>query len=623
MGIAACSLLSVPALAADILQIKSPDGQLRFRLYSQDQQLFFTLHLNSIPIIGSSPLQYTLDGKEITRGAVTGKPQLTTVNERFPIMGPHAEAVNQYNGVIIPIQSGSIKYSLELRVFNTGAGFRFIIPGGAGASRIPDEATVFNIPAGSTLWFHNIESHYEGVYESKEIGEVQNLQWVAPPGTFRLPQGAYGAITEAGLQGYPGMALQANGKNGLMIRLPQHQRPSYPYRLRYSPEDTTRLMQPAAVAGAITTPWRVVLAGADLNALVNTDVVYALCKPYDKKLFPEGIHTSWIKPGRAVWKYLDGGGDGTVEVMKKFTDGAAALGFEHNILEGFWTRWTDEQIRDLISYSNEKKIGIWFWVHSKGLHDDIKRKELFKRCHDLGVTGLKIDFFDHEAKETIDLYDAILLDAAQNHLLLDFHGANKPTGLSRTYPNEMVREAVKGMEARRIPDKAAHETTIPFTRWLAGPAEYTVVMFGERRGNTTRAHQIASAAILDAPLLTYAAHPDSLLASPAAGIIKSIPSTWDETIVLKGSAIGELAIYARRRGNTWFLAIMNGSTPRQVSIPLSFLKKGQFTASIAKDAVNDPAAIQVEQAKYTAANTINLSLEAGGGYIGRFTNESK
>jgi alpha-glucosidase len=300
---------------------------------------------------------------------------------------------------------------------------------------------------------------------------------VAPPATYKLPQGYYASITEANLVNYAGMALQANGKNGLQIRLPQHQRVSYPYRLRYSAEDTLRLQQPAAIAGTIITPWRVVIIGSDLNTLVNSDIVHNLCPPPDKSLFPEGLHTSWIRPGRAVWKYLDGGGEGTVDVMKRFTDDAAALGFEHNVLEGFWARWGGDTLPHFINYSRQKNVGIWLWKHSKSLRNADERIAFFKRCQELGVTGLKIDFFDHEAKETIDQYSAIFKEAAQYHLLLDFHGANKPTGLLRAWPNALTSEAVKGMESSKLADRATHETTIPFTRCLAGPAEYTVAFW--------------------------------------------------------------------------------------------------------------------------------------------------
>jgi len=348
---------------------------------------------------------------------------------------------------------------------------------------------------------------------------------------------------------------------------------------------------------------------------VNSDIVHNLCAPPDKNWFPQGAHTDWIVPGRAVWKYLDGGGPGSFEAAKKFTDDAAQLGFEHNILEGYWARWGGDTLRQLIDYSRQKKVGIWLWKHSKSLRDANERAAFFKKCHDLGVTGLKIDFFDHEAKETIDLYTAILQEAAQNHLLLDFHGANKPTGLLRTWPNALTSEAVKGMESSKLEDRATHETTIPFTRFLAGPAEYTVMMFSDRKKNTTVTHQMASAAILSSPLLTYAANPERILKS---SIIKDIPAVWDETIVLPQSEIGELAAYARRKGNNWFVAVMNGTAPKKISIPLRFLKGARYNTTVAKDDDGNDHITVTENRPYGPGDTIELNLVSGGGYLAEF-----
>ncbi|HEY0609557.1 MAG TPA: glycoside hydrolase family 97 catalytic domain-containing protein, partial [Chitinophaga sp.] len=240
-----------------------------------------------------------------------------------------------------------------------------------------------------------------------------------------------------------------------------------------------------------------------------------------------------------------------------------------------------------------------------------------ERCHRLGIAGLKIDFFDHEAKKTIDLYDAILKETAKQQLVVDFHGANKPTGLSRTWPNELTREAVKGMEASKLPDRATHNTTIPFTRWLAGAAEYTPVHFGERRKNTTWAQQVASAVIFDAPMLTYGANPASILSNPAVDMIKSIPSVWDETIVLPGSAIGELAAFARRKGDTWFLAVMNGVTPRTLELPLSFLKEGNYQAMVLRDSKDSTSVVDIAQETHKRGDVIKITLGQGGGFIAR------
>jgi alpha-glucosidase len=612
-------LPALKALPPDTIFVTSPDKQIQFKLFLQQSQLQYAVTYKNVPVVTNSPMVLLMNDKEIIGTIKTKDINHYRVNEQYPWLGAHAYATNHCNGAKIPLQYGKATDTLDVRVFNDGAAFRFICPGDENTSRMPDEATVFNIPAGSTIWYHDLESHYEGIHVKKQISQVQAGEWVAAPATYKLPQGYYASVTEANLVNYPGMGLQANGAGGLVIRLPQHQRPSYPYRLRYSPEDTLRLHQPAAIAGTIITPWRVVIIGSDLNMMVNSDIVPNLCPAPDKTLFPEGLHTSWIRPGRAVWKYLDGGGPGTPDVLKKFTDEAASLGFEHNILEGFWARWGGDTLQQFINYSKQKNVGIWLWTHSKSLHNAEERQAFFKHCHDLGVTGLKIDFFDHEAKEVIDLYTAILRDAAQNHLLLDFHGANKPTGLARTWPNLLTSEAVKGMESSRVTDRATHETTIPFTRYLAGPAEYTVMLFGDHKKNTTWAHQIASAAILSAPLLTYAANPETILANPAVELIKNIPAVWDETIVLPGSEIGELAAYARRKGNNWFIAVMNGNTGKKISIPLSFLKSGSYAATVVKDDGDNAASVVVEHKTYSGKDTIELNLVSGGGYIAEFT----
>ena len=603
------------SLAADSISVKSPSNSIVYTLLNREGQLSFNITSGGRKVLENSMLVFSLNGKELTSKARITKLERYKIHETYPWLGAHSIALSNCIGTKIFLQSEKTKFQIDIRVFDDGAAFQLRVPNSI--TGIPDEATTFKLPAGSFIWYHDMYMHYEGVHTKKRIDSVRQGEWVAPPATFKIDNGLYTSITEADLKDFGGFSLQADGGNGLRLRLPQHQPTSYPYRLRYSPEDTVRLLQPAVIQGTVTTPWRVIMIG-DLNTLVNSDIVHNLCPPPNKKYFPKGINTSWIKPGRAVWKYLDGGGDGTIEVMKKFTDGAAALGFEHNILEGFWTRWTDDQLRELVNYSKQKNVGIWLWKHSKNLREPKSRDSFFRHCKELGVVGAKIDFFDHEAKEVIDLYQVLLKEAAQYHILLNFHGANKPTGQLRTWPNELTLEGVKGMETRNLMDRATHETTIPFTRCLAGPAEYTVMLFGERRRNTTWTHQIASAAILNSPLLTYAANPENILSNPAVEVIKAIPSTWDETIVLPGSEIGELAAYARRKGDTWFIAIMNGVSEKQISIPLKFLKStNNYKAVIVRD-VNDPGSLNIERTSHKSTDVINLQLASGGGYVAMF-----
>lgn len=606
-------------LAAENQVVKSPDSKVSFHIFTKSDSLFYRVSYENKDVIETSPIRMSLDAGTITGKVKLGGADNYQVSEEYPWNGVHSVARNHCNGSRISVSRGALHYTLDVRVFNDGAAFRLIVPGKPDAKRIADESTVFRLPAGATAWYHDLYMHYEGEYARKNMDTVKAGQWAAPSVTFRLPDSAiYLSVTEADLKNYGGMALQTDGNRGMVLRLPQNQPTSYPYKLRYSADDVQRLSRPAAITGTIATPWRIIMIANGLNALVNNDIVHNLCPPPDPKLFPQGIRTAWIQPGSAVWKYLDGGGDGTLETMKAYSRQAAELGFKHNILEGFWKKWPEGDLKALVDYSREKGVHIWLWEHSKELRDAKVRHAFFKHCHDLGISGLKIDFFDHEAKEEIDLYQSILRETAELKIMVDFHGANKPTGQERTWPNELTREAVKGMEASKLKDRAGHNVTLPFTRFVTGHAEYTPVHFGERRKNTTWAHQIASAAIFSAPLLTYSASPAHLLGNPAVGMIKSIPSVWDETIVLPGSAIGEAAVYARRSGKSWFLAVMNGAMPKSFDVPLTFLGEGTFSASEVRDLDGNPAGVGLAKGSYDKNGTIRLNLAEGGGFIAKF-----
>jgi alpha-glucosidase len=233
------------------------------------------------------------------------------------------------------------------------------------------------------------------------------------------------------------------------------------------------------------------------------------------------------------------------------------------------------------------------------------------------MAGAKIDFFDHEAKEVVDLYDALLREAAQYHLVLDFHGANKPTGLDRTWPNELTREAVYGFEHRGTAPWGPHNTALPFTRFLAGGADYTPTVFGDRRRETSFAHQIATAVVFTSPLLVYGGNPKSFVESPAAGILKSIPSTWDETIVLSPSEIGEVAVFARRKGRDWYVAGINGAGARTVTVTPSFLGGGAYSATIVRDDPATAASLKLETAAVSKTTALTFELREGGGFVAR------
>lgn len=277
------------------------------------------------------------------------------------------------------------------------------------------------------------------------------------------------------------------------------------------------------------------------------------------------------------------------------------------------------QIKELVDYSAQFGVKIWLWRHGRDLRDPQKRKEFFDRCQRLGVVGVKLDAFSHESKEFIDLYQACLKEAAEHKLMLNIHGSDKPTGEVRSWPNEMSREGIRGLEyGKNQYEWATHNTTLPFTRLVAGAGDYTPMVFGDRKLDTSWVHQIATALIFNSSVIFFGAHPQTILDNPAVDIIKDIPAVWDETIVLPCSEIGKIAAFARRSGDTWFLAVVNGKEAQTIQFPLSFLGEGWYEATVLNDRTTDAGAIKIERAFCRNSDSLTGYMRNGGGYIVRF-----
>jgi len=617
------------ALPADAdVTVTSPDGRVRFVLSPGAQgHLQYTVTFNSRNIIDPSRLGIIVDKVDLADGAQIGSAETYKVNETYPWFGAHTPAVDNCNGAKVALArpQTSTSYTLEIRAYNDGVAFRHLVPGTD--ARTPDEVTEFHVPARSVIAPQNFVSGYEGLYPWRTtanlIESMVDGEWTQPPFTFVLPnKSAYASITEGALVNYSGMMLQADAAQVMHARLAHSAPVIFSYSSRH-PQDIPRVTRPAVVNGPITTPWRIVMIGADLNALVNCDIVHNVNPPPDPKLFPKGINEEWIKPGRAIFMYLDGG-NRTVEGQKEFARLAQQLGFEYNILEGFWKNWPERQLKEVVDYSRERGVKILLWTYSADFEDPKYLEDTANMCNRTGVAGLKIDFWDDEHKWIIDRYEKVMKTLAQHKLLVDFHGANKPTGLERTYPNIVGYEAIRGLE---FPGPYAQlDATLPFTRMLVGMADYTPTHFGSRMADTTWAHQVATAVILQAPEMAYAAHPANMLANPSVDVLKTLPTTWDETVVLPFSEIREVAGYARRTGDTWFVAILNGPYARNVRIDLSFLRKGSqqpggnavaYNSTLLRDTM-PAAALKIEHITLTASDTLSVDLSSGGGFVAMF-----
>jgi alpha-glucosidase len=273
-----------------------------------------------------------------------------------------------------------------------------------------------------------------------------------------------------------------------------------------------------------------------------------------------------------------------------------------------------------VKYSAKQNVKIWLWKAypgrkvEPGLEDRKARWDFFKKCSDAGVVGVKIDFFNSEAQQILAFYQGALKDAAKLHLMLDFHGADKPTGQSRTWPNEVSREGIRGLENQT--DWPAHNTTLPFTRYLAGHGDYTPLSFRQDLiKGTTLTHQVASVITFTSPFMCLGVDPEKLLTSPVKDVIVHMPTTWDETIVLPQSVVGKLTVYARRKGQKWYLAVMNGDDAKEVNIRLSFLAGGSYNATVMHDDDDSPEKCKIEKKTVTKNEVVKLNFKSGGGEV--------
>ena len=606
-------LVLLHAASAQPVWLSSPDGHLEASVFlDAGSRLSYSIRLEGRVLVATSPLGITVEGTDLGLAPVMGQvTRVEEVNESYPWKGVHDTAVNHYKGLMLQLLNGPTGrvFLLELRAFDQGLAFRYVVPGrpgnrGRDSLLVQGEATGWNLPGHSTLWFQENTDYYEGLYQSGLVSRL-GPRHMGPPATFRTPDGFYGAITEAALYNYSGMSLRLDERGALHADFLHD-----PHGWR--------------VADSICSPWRVVLAGRNLHELVNADIIYDLNPPPA----PELAHAAWIRPGRAVWSYFRHDNVKDLSTEKQYVERASRLGFEYSIVDAGWewawpAKW--DSLRQLVAYGQARKVGIWVWKSYASLVADSVRLPFFRQLSELGVAGVKIDFIDREGIGQVRFYEQALRDAAAFHLMVDFHGADKPTGYQRRFPNELTREAVYGQEWRTFtPLGPANNVLLPFTRMLAGPADYTPGVFESSLAyGVSRTHQLALTIIYNSPLMCWAEDPATYLASPAAGLIRSIPVVWDETRVLPCSEMGKTAAFARRKGRDWYVGISHAGPATTLTLSLEFLGAGHFDGVISRDDLTNADQLFMTRSDFSAADSVVVSLNNNGGWAARFSAVSK
>jgi len=637
------SALAVAAHAAP-LELHSPGGQAKLTLLLDDGgQAHFAIDWRDRPVLLPSPLGVQFDGHDrIERGLRVVDARRSEADASYELVVGKArhvrERYRQLEVDLVDAQGRTL--GVILRAYDDGIALRYRLPAPArGDLVVKEDLTGFLFPRDYACWSLNLGrfgTSHEGEFDPIAASKLRPMHLVDAPLVCRTGFGdATFAIAEADLDRYAALYLsgRGDGRLGVEARLSP--------RLD-TPDIAVRIPRSELAHEGHLTPWRVVMLGDSPGALIESNIVSSLNPPTPIE------DTSWIRPGKTAWDWWSGSVAPDVPdagmnnaTMRRYIDHAAALNLEYMLIDDGWYvgsfgngQWNPEaditrsipeiDLPALIEYGRDRDVGIWVWAHWKALEP--RMDEVFAQYRALGVKGVKVDFMDRDDQEMVDFFHRMMRSAAEHRLMLNLHGAYRPTGLNRTWPHFLTQEGVLGAEynkwSRRI--TPTHNLTLPFTRMLVGPIDYTPGGFRNvapadfessylaPKVMGTRAHQLAMFVVYESPLQMVADSPDVYVDAPGADFLAMVPATWDETRVLAG-AIGEYIVVARRSGGDWYVGAMTNESQRKLEVDLSFLGEGIYDATLWQDG-QSPTDVRRDARRLGASgDKLVLRLSSGGG----------
>ena len=634
-------------------QLLSPDGNMILKIAAGDQ-LEWSVIDKTTPIVSPSAISLQLETGEVLgkKVAITST-KTEKVNTSFvPIHYKKNIITDIYNQLTINCKGN---YGIIFRAYNDGVAYRFFTKK-KGEITIVNEEANFNFDKDYKCFipfvrdFRGTEQYiqsFEALYTEKNISQFSKDTLGFLPVLVDLGDQKKAVITEADLEDYPGMFLKVNDakdKSFMGVYAP------YPLEVKQGGYKMLNTMVSkradfiAQINGTRNFPWRVVIISDNDASLLNNDMVQKLASP------SRIADPSWIKPGKVAWdwwndwniSHVDFKAGINTQTYKYYIDFAAANKLEYIILDEGWSNDLDLMdvspkinLKEIIDYGKQKNVGIILWA---GWHAiDLKMDEVFAKYAAMGVKGFKIDFMDRDDQKMVSSLYVIAKKAAENKMIVDYHGMFKPTGLQRTYPNVINFEGVKGMEnVKWTPndDVPRYDVTIPFIRMIAGPMDYTpgamrnATKSGFRPINSmpmsqgTRCHQMAMYVVFEAPLQMLSDNPTAYMKEQeCTDFIAKVPTVFDNTVALAGD-VGEYVAIAREKNNVWFAGAMTNWNERDIEIDFSFLGKGNYEAEIFKDGINadrDATDYKKEIMKVTADQKMKIHLASGGGWAARIT----
>lgn len=589
---------------ADYYTVKSPDGSITLRV-SNDSVLSYSVSLGAKTMIAPSPMGFSFKGETDMRGrfTVTNPPKVVEGTESWKpvVASKHSSCSVPYRELVLSLKEKGKQHrrmDVTFRVTDDAVAFRYTLYGipVLGNRQVTRELTGYSVPEGSSLWIPNFAYEDNGrSYKSSQEGEfvktpVTKIGWdkhCGLPGLIRVDEKDWMAITEADLDNWPAFYLgrvdaPKDGCQLLTTKLtPIWGEKEDGVKARFSEEQSTS--------------WRVILIGHNPGKFIESETIKSLnpdCKIKD---------TSWIKPGMSAWDHWwSGEVKMEMPVIKQYIDLASREGWPYMLVDWTWygpyntpeadiTKPAPQlDMKEIIDYARQKNVGIWLWLRCEDANNNDQYKKAFPLYHKWGVKGVKIDFMDRDDQDMVNWYRRIVKAAAENELMVDFHGAYKPDGIERTWPNLLTREGVMGGEYYKFSDRVTpeHNVTLAYTRMLAGPMDYTPGGFlnvtkkqfrqqSPTLVSDTRATELAKFVVYDSPFMVFADHPEHVYGQTGEDFLRAVPTVWDDIRFLGGDPESYVAL-AKRNGDRWFIGVINNSQPREIKLDLRFLGKGKF-----------------------------------------------
>ena len=641
-------------LAQKPYTLQSPNEKITVTVNTGDLLSYAVMHENTV-VLAESPIAMTLED-----GTVLGVPakalaaKNTSVDQTIKAdFYKRNEIQDQYNELVLTFKG---LYKVIFRAYNEGVAYRFQT-GIAKPFNVVSETADFNFDKDYTAWIPYVNARkgdgdfiqqqfftsFENTYAVTPLSKMEPERLAFLPVMVELGDGKKVVITEADLEDFPGLLLRnEKGKTGftaIHAGYPKTEEQGGHNNLQYVVKERENYV--AKVDKKRFFPWRCLLISENDKDLADSDLVYKLASPCRVD------DLSWIKPGKVAWDWwnnwnvygVDFKAGINNDTYKYYIDFAAKYGIEYVILDEGWA--VNKQadlfqvvpeinLKELVAYGKERNVGLVLWAGYAAIDKDMEH--VCQHYSDMGIKGFKVDFMDRDDQKVVDFYYRMAAMAAKYHLFIDFHGAYKPTGLSRTYPNVLNYEGVYGLEQAKWDnegDLVTNEVTIPFIRMVAGSFDYTqgamknaqrnsfAANWGEPMSQGTRCRQLAEYVIFESPFNMLCDSPSNYLKEDeCTKFIASVPTTWDKTVVLDGK-VGEYLVIARKKGYKWYIGAITNWEERDLTIDLTPLNGGAKSGHIFRDGPNANRVAQdfVSEHYQVMGNTVKVHLAKGGGMV--------